>query len=110
MLAFQQFVFLAEVDGFDVAYAEAGSGDFVGVGRTYAFKGGADFSVAFGLFVGSIEHAVSGQYKVGFLRNIKVLSCINVLFEEGFNFVFEDIGLNQNTIANDVEFVFVKYA
>ena len=31
-------------------------------------------------------------------------------FEEGFNFVFEDIGLNQNTIANDVEFVFVKYA
>ncbi len=67
VLALKKFVFFAEVDGGNVAYAETAACNLVGIGGANAFEGGAYLGIAFGLLVGGIEETVGGEDEMRFL-------------------------------------------
>ena len=53
----------------DVPYTETVAAYLVGVGRTYALKGGTDLALAGGSFIGGIQKPVGGKDEVGLLGN-----------------------------------------
>ena len=110
MLHFEEFVFREEVVLHDVSHAQAGAGNLVGIGRAYAFQSGADFGIAFGLLVGGVEQTVGGQNEVCLFRDIEVFGGIDAFFLQCFDFLFEDAGLYEHAIANQVYLVFMENA
>ena len=110
VLALEELIFLAEVYGSNIAHAETTACNLVGIGRTNAFEGGAYLGVAFGLLVSGIEETVGRNDEVGFLGDIKVFGGIDSALAQGFNFVFEDIGFDEDTVADNVQFIFVENA
>ena len=110
MLHFEEFVFREEVVLHDVSHAQTGAGNLVGIGGAYAFQSGADFGIAFGLLVGGVEQTVGGQNEVCLFRDIEVFGGIDAFFLQCFDFLFEDAGLYEHAIANQVYLVFMENA
>ena len=94
----------------DIAQTHAVACHFVGVGRADAFACGADFSGAFGSFVGCVEQAVCGQDKMSFLRELEGALEVDAALAEGLGFLHEKHGVKHHTVAYKIGFLVLEHA
>ena len=84
----------------EVADADAVAGGFVGVGGADAAAGGADGLLAAGLFLEGVEGDVVGHYEVGAFADVE-FGGVDAALVEGLHFVGEDVGVDDDAVADD---------
>ena len=109
MAGFERLVFgLKTVQ--DISHTQSHTGCLVAIGGADTFTGGAYLVLAFGGLIGTVEHTMGGQYKMGAPADMQTFGKgITGLFElAGLN--HKKVGGNHTAVADDIDLALIEYS
>ena len=106
---FQHLVFLLEVLQ-DVSHAQTSTAGFLAISGADTLTCSPHLVLSLGCFVCPVQNAMSGQDEVGALADVQTLLQIVTCGFQLLGFSHEKVWSYHTSVANDVEFAFIKYS